>query len=101
MKTSPLYEKSAAELSALLQKREISALELMESAFSRIDQVEPQVGAYLALGRAEAFSAARQVDRQRAKGEPLSPLAGIPCSAKDNLCTISLPTTCASRMLEG
>lgn len=101
METEPLYKKSAAGLSVLLQKREISALELMESTFAQIDRREAQIGAYLSLCREKAIAAASQVDRQRAKGEPLSPLAGIPFSAKDNLCTISLPTTCASRMLEG
>lgn len=29
------------------------------------------------------------------------PLAGVPVAVKDNLCTTDLPTTCASRLLEG
>lgn len=100
MESEPLYEKSVAELSSLLEKREISAFELMESTFAQIDRQDGQVGAYLSLCRDQAFAAARQVDRQREKGEERSSLMGIPFSAKDNLCTSFLPTTCSSRMLE-
>jgi len=29
------------------------------------------------------------------------PISGVPVAVKDNLCTVTLPTTCASRLLEG
>lgn len=32
---------------------------------------------------------------------PLSLLEGIPISIKDNLCTLDMPTTCASQILKG
>ncbi|TVR64392.1 MAG: Asp-tRNA(Asn)/Glu-tRNA(Gln) amidotransferase subunit GatA [Gemmatimonadales bacterium] len=34
-------------------------------------------------------------------GDPDLTLAGVPVAVKDNLCTLELPTTCASRFLEG
>lgn len=95
-----LYEKSAAELSEMLGKKEISAKELTESVFERIEAVEEKVCAYVTLDKENALAQAAEVDKKRAAGEELSPLAGIPIGIKDNISTKGLKTTCASRMLE-
>lgn len=95
-----LYEKSAAELSEMLGKKEISAKELTESVFDRIEAVEDKVCAYVTLDKENALAQAAEVDKKRAAGEELSPLAGIPIGIKDNISTKGLKTTCASRMLE-
>lgn len=95
-----LYEKSAAELSEMLGKKEISAKELTESVFDRIEAVEDKVCAYVTLDKENALAQAAEADKKRAAGEELSPLAGIPIGIKDNISTKGLKTTCASRMLE-
>jgi aspartyl-tRNA(Asn)/glutamyl-tRNA(Gln) amidotransferase subunit A len=41
------------------------------------------------------------VDRRRAAGEPLGPLAGVPLALKDVFTTRDMPTTCGSRILDG
>ncbi len=94
-----LYKKSAAELSAMLQKGECSAVELAVSVLSRIDETEDQVGAYVTVCREEALAKALEVDKKRAEGQTLSPLAGIPVAIKDNICTKGILTTCSSKML--
>lgn len=95
-----LYEKSASELSEMLGKKEISAKELTESVFERIEAVEEKVCAYITLDKENALEQAAEADKKRAAGEELSPLAGIPIGIKDNISTKGLKTTCASRMLE-
>src|SRR4029077_2032328 len=45
--------------------------------------------------------AAKAVDDQRAAGQQLGPLAGVPLALKDVLTTIDMPTTCGSRILAG
>lgn len=95
-----LYEKTAAELSGMLAGREISAVELAESVFSRIDTAEDTVGAYITLTKELALNQAAAVDKKRMAGENLSPLAGIPMAVKDNIGIKGVPLTCASRMLE-
>lgn len=95
-----LYEMTASELSGQLKEKKISARELTEAVFARIDETESDIGAYITLNRETALKQADAVDQKRAAGEPLSPLAGIPIGIKDNICTKGMLTTCASRMLE-
>ena len=71
-----LYRKSASELSALLNKKEISALELADATLARIEAVEPAVDAFLSVNADAMREKARAVDEKRAKGETLGALAG-------------------------
>jgi aspartyl-tRNA(Asn)/glutamyl-tRNA(Gln) amidotransferase subunit A len=84
-----------------LVRRETSAVELAEQTFQRIDQVEPEVHAFLTLTRERALAQAHRVDEKIRAGETLSPLAGIPVALKDNLCMMGAPMTCASKILQG
>ena len=95
-----LFQKTASELSALLQRGEVSARELTEAMASRTEQVESTVGAYISTDFDAAMRRASEIDEKRAAGEALSPLAGIPVAVKDNICTKGTKTTCASKMLE-
>lgn len=94
-----LYEMTAKELSEMLKNKECSSVELTKSVLDRVDAVEEKVGAYITLTRENALAKADEIDKKRANGEVLSPLAGIPIGIKDNICTKNLLTTCASKML--
>ena len=100
MSTPDYHTLSIHELSRRLQKREVKAVEILESIFNRMDQVEGKVHSYVTLMREEAFRQAKAADERFAKGNSQSPLMGIPVALKDNLCTRGVRTTCSSKILE-
>lgn len=95
-----LYQMTIHELHEKLAVKEISATELTESVFSRIDTVEDKVKSYLTITRENAFEQARKVDEKIAAGETIGPLAGIPTAIKDVMCTQGTRTTCGSKILD-
>ena len=82
-----------------LESREISSVELTKACFDEIEKTEAEIGAWITLCKDSALEQAAAIDRKRANRESLGALAGIPYGLKDNMCTIDMPTTCASKML--
>lgn len=95
-----LYRKTAAELSKLIQQREVTAQEVTESFLERIQETEESVGSFISLRNEKALLTAKEIDSRLAKGETLGPLAGIPIAVKDNIILRGEITTAASKMLE-
>ena len=95
-----MIELSATQILARLHAGETTAVEVASAFFQRIHQADGQVGAFLHVMEGAALQKAAEVDRRRQAGQPLGLLAGLPVALKDVLCTIGVPTTCASRMLE-
>lgn len=94
-----LYKKSAAELSKMLEKKEISSVELINATYDRVDSQEKDVEAFITLAKDSAIKKAEEIDKMRLNGDNMPILAGVPIGIKDNICTKGLRTTCASKML--
>ena len=100
MSATDLITKTAAQLAELLSAGEVSSVEVTQAHLDRIAAVDGDIHAFLHV-KADAVDAARAVDAKRAAGEKLSPLAGVPVAIKDVLCTIDMPSTAGSKILEG
>ncbi len=95
-----LLKKSAAEQSKALKNKEVSAVELTNAVFKRIEELDEKLGAFNSLTKEIALDTAKKVDEKIAKGEELPLLAGIPLALKDNMNLKGSKTTASSKILE-
>src|SRR5258708_28935433 len=92
---------SAGQIASAVRGGEVSAAEVTDAPLARIAEVDGRVHAFLHVAADQARAAARAVDRRRAAGEDLGPLAGVPLALKDVFTTSDMPTTCGSAILDG
>jgi aspartyl-tRNA(Asn)/glutamyl-tRNA(Gln) amidotransferase subunit A len=92
---------TALGTAAAVRAGERSAVDEVEAHLAAIAERDGELHAFLEVTADEARAAARAVDERVADGEDPGPLAGVPVALKDNLCTRGIPTTCASKILEG
>ncbi|MBV8628824.1 MAG: amidase, partial [Paraburkholderia sp.] len=91
-----LTRHSAVALRALLQAREISAVELLEACIARIDALNPFVNAITATSFERARIEARAADAALARDDAVGPLHGLPIGIKDLEETEGILTTYGS-----
>ena len=84
----------------LLRSGAMTSVELTETYLERIQQLEPDIHAYLHVAAEQALAQARLADERRAAGED-TPLLGVPLGVKDIITVQGMPATAASRILEG
>ena len=92
---------TALEIAAAVRAGERSARSVVDAHLAAIAGRETELHAFNLVTADEARAAADAVDAKVAAGEDPGPLAGVPIALKDNLCTVGIPTTCSSRILEG
>ncbi len=80
-----LCQLSATEIARRVATGETSALEMVEAHIARIESVNPKINAVVVKRYDAARAEARAIDRRRANGEPLPPLAGVPVTIKECL----------------
>lgn len=83
----------ASQLSGLIKKREVSPVEAVEAYLDRIDSLNGIYHAYLTVCRDEALEAAREAEREIARGQDRGPMHGVPVAVKDQIYTAGIRTT--------
>jgi amidase len=89
---------SLGELSALLRRREITAVEATRAILDRTHKLNATLRAYLTVLDDSALRQAEAADKEIAAGKWRGPLHGVPVAVKDLCWTKGVPTTCASKV---
>ena len=92
-------EESVQALAVRVQNAEVSSRELTEAALSRIEELNPSLGAFVSLDGESAMEQAAAIDERVARGEDVGPLAGLPLGVKDTEDALGFRTTVGSRLL--
>lgn len=88
------------QLQKALSEKEITSKELTKAYIDQCERVDNQIGAFLTPMYEQAIKAAESADERIKKGES-NPVLGIPIGIKDVICTKGVPTTAASKILNG
>jgi amidase len=91
---------SAFEASRIIQRGEISSLELTKLILERIEKYNPTLNAVVTILKDDALNRARESDEALARGEIWGPLHGVPCSIKDSIEMVNVRTTSGSPLLK-
>jgi amidase len=88
-----LHYKSAVALAALIRRKKIGCLELLDHFLARVDKYNPKLNAIVWMDRAGARKRAKAADAALKKGKRVGPLHGVPMSIKESYQVAGSPTT--------
>jgi aspartyl-tRNA(Asn)/glutamyl-tRNA(Gln) amidotransferase subunit A len=91
---------TAVDIARRVSSGKVSALKVIEDCLEQIDKLQPKLNAFVTVSADEARAQAADIDRARAAGKKLGPLAGVPVSVKDILNTKGVRTAWGSRLME-
>ncbi|MQB46233.1 indoleacetamide hydrolase [Rhizobium sp. ICMP 5592] len=91
MQKMALWKLTLTEANALLEKGNITSVELVSSLLDRADALS-ELNAFAHLDREQILSTARDCDARRKDADrPLPILHGLPISLKDNIACVGMP----------
>jgi aspartyl-tRNA(Asn)/glutamyl-tRNA(Gln) amidotransferase subunit A len=93
MEARDSWRLSASELQRRYREGSLTPLEVAQACLARLEQVNPRINAVVARRDPAFMDEAEAATERHVRGQPLSPLDGIPLSVKDSLYTADLPTT--------
>lgn len=86
----------AVTLRAEIGAKRLSPVEVTEAVLERMERLEPALHAYCTPTPDLALETAKRVEASIARGDAVGPLAGVPISVKDLICTKGIKTVSGS-----
>jgi aspartyl-tRNA(Asn)/glutamyl-tRNA(Gln) amidotransferase subunit A len=91
---------SVAELSALIEKRDVSPVDVVKAYMARIEFLEPKLNSFITLTADQALEDARKVEREIGEREYRGPLHGIPFGLKDLFFVKGIRNTAGTKIFD-
>jgi len=88
--------RTLAQAADRIRKRDLSPLELVRECLDAIDELNPQLNAFITVTAEAALADARRAEQEIRRGNWRGWLHGIPIGLKDLIDTRGVPTTAAS-----
>lgn len=95
---SDLAGMSASAIAEAVTGGKATSRSVVEATLARISALDPKVNAFTDVTATRALRAADAIDRQRAAGAKLGPLAGVPFAVKNLFDIKGLPTRAGSKI---
>ncbi len=96
-----VWRLSAVAMARRFRDGSLTPLAAARACLARLEAVNPQLNAVIARRDDSFLAEAATATERHARGQPLSPLDGVPLTVKDSLFTSDLPTTWGSPGLAG
>jgi aspartyl-tRNA(Asn)/glutamyl-tRNA(Gln) amidotransferase subunit A len=90
-----IYYGSVAQISQLIQQRQLSPVEIVEACLKRIEEFNPKLNAFITVLADEAREQAKIAEEEIRADKWRGPLHGIPIGVKDFYDTAGIKTTAA------
>lgn len=88
------------EASELIEKKEVSPVELTKSFLDRIDSKDKELNSFITVLDDKALESASNAESEIIKGNYKGPLHGVPLGLKDIFVMKDVRATCGSKILE-
>ena len=98
--SSPLCRLSATELVAAYRTGDLRPSEVMAVVLERAEIVNQSFNAFVMIDHHGALSAAREADLRWGRGEPASPIDGVPVTVKDTIAVSGWPLRFGSAAID-
>lgn len=93
-----LFDLTALQLGAAIRAGEVSARDAAKASLDAIAARQGENNAFITVLAEQAMAQAKALDENKEK-LAVGPLAGVPAGVKDNICTLDVKTSCASKIL--
>jgi aspartyl-tRNA(Asn)/glutamyl-tRNA(Gln) amidotransferase subunit A len=96
-----LHQRTIWQLAALLDRREVTARQIMQACMDQIQRVDGRIHAFISYDAADALAQAAAADHAISSGisRRQRPLLGIPIGIKDVIAVRNQPLNCGSKIL--
>ena len=91
---------TAGDLGRLIQRREVSPVEVVQAHLERIEKTEPVLNSFITLLPELALAEAHLAEQEIAAGNYRGPLHGVPLGLKDLYYTKGVKNTAGSRIFD-